>query len=87
MARLHAAGVQSLFVEGGRRVAGALLEAGFADRIAAFIGFKVIGSGSRALSAVVAANPIASMGGAWALEDARVESGTDWILVEGRLAR
>lgn len=58
---LYDLGVQSLYVEGGRTVAGAFLRSGFADRIAAFIAPLVVGAGESPLSALVLPEPPRTM--------------------------
>jgi len=82
-ARLHAEGVQSLLVEGGRRVAGSFLAANLADRIAAFIAPLAIGAGSASLSALVVDEPPSLMADAKRLHHSRAEVIGEDVLVEG----
>lgn len=57
-------GVQSVLVEGGRRVAASFLAAGLADRVAAFVAPTVIGAGTETLSALLGAAPRGEMSAA-----------------------
>lgn len=75
---LREKGIQSLLVEGGRRVAGSFLEQDFVDRIVVYVAPVIIGSGPEALSAMVSDSPIASMESAIRLHEASWEEfGTD----------
>lgn len=81
LGRLHAEGVQSLLVEGGRRVAGAFLAAGLVDRVAVFFAPKLVGSGEHALSALQVPAPIDHMDRATPLHHAEWEAvGPDMLL-------
>ncbi len=61
MTVLHAEGIQSLLVEGGRRLAGSFLAAGMVDRIEVFVAPLLIGSGKEPLSSIVHPDPISRM--------------------------
>lgn len=61
MRAFAARGWQSVLVEGGRVLAGAMMAEGLADRVRVFAAPVVIGSGPAALSPLVAPSPIRSM--------------------------
>ncbi len=85
VAALHGEGVQSLLVEGGRRVAGSFLAEGLADRVAVITSPVLIGSGGNALSALVVREPVTRMDRAVRLHHTRVETIGDDVLLEGWL--
>ncbi len=80
---LGALGIQSLFVEGGAGLAGAMVEAGVVDRVAWFLAPILIG-GIGAPSAIGGAGA-AELSGAARVRDMRVEHVGDDILVRGAL--
>lgn len=85
LAALHGLGVQSVLVEGGRRVAGSFAAAGLVDRVAIFVAPAIVGSGRDAQSALVADNPIRHMQDAARLHHVQTESIDGDVLMTGWL--
>lgn len=80
---LAARGVQSLFVEGGAGLAGALVAAGAVDRVAWFLAPILIGG--EAAPSAIGGEGIAALASAPRLRGVETESVGDDILVTGRL--
>jgi diaminohydroxyphosphoribosylaminopyrimidine deaminase/5-amino-6-(5-phosphoribosylamino)uracil reductase len=76
-------GINSLLLEGGERLLGAFFDAGFVDRVAAFVAPKVIG-GARAKSPV-GGRGVAHPADAKNLVEVRRRSLGDDVMVEGYL--
>jgi len=83
----RAAGIASLMVEGGRTLAGAFVEHGLADRVAAFVAPRVLGGGTMALGPVQRTVIPSSVSESVALHDMRVSPAGDGLLIEGWLSR
>ncbi|MBI1292535.1 bifunctional diaminohydroxyphosphoribosylaminopyrimidine deaminase/5-amino-6-(5-phosphoribosylamino)uracil reductase RibD [bacterium] len=84
---LHRRGVQSVYVEGGRRVAGSFLAAGLVDRVESWIAPKLAGGGSMALGPTSLQSPLARMGEALPLHTTSLSTWGNDFLVEGWLSR
>ncbi|MEQ8819511.1 MAG: bifunctional diaminohydroxyphosphoribosylaminopyrimidine deaminase/5-amino-6-(5-phosphoribosylamino)uracil reductase RibD [Sumerlaeia bacterium] len=87
MLTLRGHGIQSVLVEGGRRVAGQMIRFGFADRVAAFLAPVLIGAGGAPLSALTGDDPITTMSDALRLHHARFETIGPDVLMEGWITR
>lgn len=87
VARLTAMGIQSLLVEGGRRVAGSFLAADIVDRVVAYVAPLVLGAGDGALGAVRLASPPADPSAGWRLHDPQWSVVGDDAIVCGWLRR
>ncbi|MCB2156498.1 bifunctional diaminohydroxyphosphoribosylaminopyrimidine deaminase/5-amino-6-(5-phosphoribosylamino)uracil reductase RibD [bacterium] len=87
MARFREEGVQSVFVEGGRHVAGAFVANGFVDRVAAFMAPVLIGAAQSPLNALVMPQAPDSMEQAIRLHHVRTEAFGDDVLLEGWVTR
>lgn len=85
MARLHREGIQSLFVEGGRSVAGQFLAHGLVDRVAAFVAPRLIGGGAAHLGGIRLPEPIAAMDAARDLRETSIAVLGSDVLIEGWL--
>lgn len=86
MAELYARGIQSLFVEGGRTVAGSLLAAGFADRVDCWIAPKLSGGGPKHMGPILMPESLEKMSDARVLHHTAMRSvGGEEILIEGWL--
>ncbi len=80
---LRGRNIQSLLVEGGRRVAGQFVASNAVDRVAVFVAPVLIGSGTETLSALVGDNPITSMSNALRLHHVTSEPIEGDVLVQG----
>ncbi len=81
MIRLYEQGVQSLYVEGGRTVAGRFAEHSLTDRIEAWIAPKLAGGGAAHLGPMVRSEPLQLMSEASQLHHSRLrELGGDFLL-------
>ena len=87
MARLREEGVQSVLVEGGRRVGGCFVAAGFVDQVAAFMAPVLIGAGERPLGALLAPQPPETMEQAIRMHHVRTEVLGGDVLMEGWITR
>lgn len=87
LADLAAQGVQSVLIEGGRRVAGSFLAAGLVDRVEAWIAPRVLGGGATFLGPVHRADAPDFMREAGSLERVQVGSWGPDVLIEGWLSR
>jgi len=82
LAQLHGADVTSLLLEGGGTLAWAFFEARAVDRVAWFIGPKLLGGGG---ASPLAGLGVATMDDAFLLDDARTENLAGDLLVTGRV--
>lgn len=87
MQRLHAEQVQSLYVEGGRTVAGSFLAAGLVDRVQCWIAPKIFGGGTRPLGPVVFAQPLESVSAATIAHHTTVAQVGPDVILEGWITR
>jgi diaminohydroxyphosphoribosylaminopyrimidine deaminase/5-amino-6-(5-phosphoribosylamino)uracil reductase len=80
---LAARGITSVLVEGGERLLGAFFDAGFVDRVVAFVAPKIVG-GARAKSPV-GGRGVAGPGEAKNLVEVKRRSIGDDVMLEGYL--
>ncbi|MDX2176460.1 MAG: bifunctional diaminohydroxyphosphoribosylaminopyrimidine deaminase/5-amino-6-(5-phosphoribosylamino)uracil reductase RibD [Candidatus Sumerlaeia bacterium] len=85
-ARCLAEDLPSLFVEGGRQVLGAFIEARLADRVRAYLAPRILGGHGAHLGPVALAREPQRIAEALDLRDATVESVGGCFVVEGWLA-
>lgn len=84
---LHRRGVQSVYVEGGRKVSGAFLAAGVVDRVATWIGPRIVGGGPRHLGPISHPTPLDAMAEAPTLHHVVSRPVGSAILIEGWLSK
>ncbi len=86
LAALGTRGVQSVYVEGGRTVAGHLLGRGVADRVEAWLAPVLAGGGEAHLGPITVPAPPGAMADAWRLRRTTLHRvGEDWV-AEGWLS-
>jgi diaminohydroxyphosphoribosylaminopyrimidine deaminase/5-amino-6-(5-phosphoribosylamino)uracil reductase len=83
MRALHGRKVQSLYVEGGRILAGQLLEEGVVDRVEAWLAPKLAGGGAGHLGPTLMGNPLGTMAEAISLHHVSAVAFGGDLLVEG----
>jgi diaminohydroxyphosphoribosylaminopyrimidine deaminase/5-amino-6-(5-phosphoribosylamino)uracil reductase len=78
-------GIQSVYIEGGRRVAGSFLAAGLADRVESWIAPKLSGGGPTHLGPTSRTTPLTTMADAQPLHAMTLSQWGPDILIEGWL--
>ncbi len=78
---LHEEGFLSVYIEGGRRIAGSFVEQRLVDRVNCWIAPKISGGGQKHLGPVRFSNPLGRMGDAIDLERCEMQMiGNDYLL-------
>ena len=85
--RCRTEGFASLMVEGGRTLAGALVEHSLADRVAAFVAPRMLGGGSMNLGPVQRASTVDQISESLELHRMTVSPAGAGFLIEGWLSR
>ncbi|MFC1601273.1 bifunctional diaminohydroxyphosphoribosylaminopyrimidine deaminase/5-amino-6-(5-phosphoribosylamino)uracil reductase RibD [Candidatus Sumerlaeota bacterium] len=83
--KLHEVGIQSILVEGGRRIHTSLLERGLVDRVVGFVTPKVIGGG--AIRNPIEGWGVQDMGQCLELDDVKIQKFDDDVCIEGYIRR